>query len=67
MPQPPPPHPSGARPPAIPRELVPNHVALVMDVADMDRLVAAMESPEAIAAMEHDGVVASSLRILVEQ
>ncbi|MGH8964685.1 MAG: polyprenyl diphosphate synthase, partial [Actinomycetes bacterium] len=29
--QPPPPHPSGARPPAIPRELVPNHVALVMD------------------------------------
>ena len=30
-PQPPPPHPSGARPPAIPRELVPNHVALVMD------------------------------------
>ena len=31
MPQPPPPHPSGARPPAIPRELVPNHVALVMD------------------------------------
>ena len=31
MPVPPPPHPSGARPPAIPRELVPNHVALVMD------------------------------------
>ena len=31
MPQPPPPHPSGARPPVIPRELVPNHVALVMD------------------------------------
>ena len=28
---PPPPHPSGARPPAIPRELVPHHVALVMD------------------------------------
>ena len=25
------PHPSGARPPAIPRDLVPNHVALVMD------------------------------------
>ncbi|GHE93147.1 isoprenyl transferase [Amycolatopsis deserti] len=25
------PHPSGAKPPAIPRELVPNHVALVMD------------------------------------
>ena len=29
--QPPPPHPSGARPPAIPRDLVPQHVALVMD------------------------------------
>jgi undecaprenyl diphosphate synthase len=29
--QPPPPHPSGARPPAIPHELVPHHVALVMD------------------------------------
>ena len=27
----PPPHPSGARPPAIPAELVPRHVALVMD------------------------------------
>ncbi|MBN9327456.1 MAG: isoprenyl transferase [Cellulomonas sp. 73-145] len=30
-PVPPPPHPSGARPPAIPRELVPRHVAVVMD------------------------------------
>ena len=29
--QPPPPHPTGARPPAIPAELVPNHIALVMD------------------------------------
>jgi undecaprenyl diphosphate synthase len=28
---PPDPHPSGARPPAIPPELVPNHVAIVMD------------------------------------
>ncbi|RYV52575.1 isoprenyl transferase [Pengzhenrongella frigida] len=28
---PPPPHPSGARPPAIPRDLVPQHVAIVMD------------------------------------
>jgi undecaprenyl diphosphate synthase len=27
----PPPHPSGARPPQIPRELVPRHVAIVMD------------------------------------
>jgi undecaprenyl diphosphate synthase len=30
-PVPPPPHPSGARPPAVPAELVPRHVALVMD------------------------------------
>jgi trans,polycis-polyprenyl diphosphate synthase len=29
--RPPDPHPSGARPPAIPREFVPRHVALVMD------------------------------------
>jgi len=29
--QPPYPHPSGARPPAIPKELVPRHVAIVMD------------------------------------
>ncbi len=27
----PPPHPSGARPPVIPRELIPRHVAIVMD------------------------------------
>jgi undecaprenyl diphosphate synthase len=31
VPLPPPPHPSGARPPAIPLKFVPNHVALVMD------------------------------------
>jgi undecaprenyl diphosphate synthase len=30
-PVPPPPHPSGARPPALPAELVPRHVAIVMD------------------------------------
>ncbi|MBI4944508.1 MAG: isoprenyl transferase [Actinobacteria bacterium] len=30
-PVPPPPHPSGARPPAVPAELVPKHVAIVMD------------------------------------
>ena len=29
--QPPPPHPSGARPPEIPPDLVPRHVAIVMD------------------------------------
>lgn len=31
MPVPPPPHPSGARPPALPQERVPRHVAIVMD------------------------------------
>jgi len=31
QPQPPPPHPSGARPPPVPPELVPRHVAIVMD------------------------------------
>ena len=30
-PVPPPPHPSGARPPVVPAELVPRHVAIVMD------------------------------------
>src|SRR5690606_29556267 len=30
-PTPPPPHPSGERPPALPRELIPRHVAVVMD------------------------------------
>src|SRR3712207_4545644 len=29
--RPPTPHPSGDRPPAVPRELVPRHVAIVMD------------------------------------
>jgi hypothetical protein len=45
----------------------PTHVAVVMDVADMDRVMAAMNTPEAAAAMEHDGVVPTSLRILVER
>jgi hypothetical protein len=31
------------------------HVAVVMDVVDMDRLIAAMNTPEAAAAMEDDG------------
>lgn len=30
-PQPPPPHPSGARPPSVPADLVPKHVAVIMD------------------------------------
>jgi hypothetical protein len=42
-------------------------VAVLMDVPDMDALMAAMESEEAAAAMADDGVVAESLVILVEE
>jgi len=38
-----------------------------MDVADMDALMAAMQTPGAAAAMEHDGVLPETLVILVEQ
>ena len=44
----------------------PTQVAVLMDVADMDALAAAMETPGAAAAMEHDGVAVDSLVILVE-
>jgi hypothetical protein len=45
----------------------PTKVAIVMDVADLDAVMAAMQAPEAAAAMEHDGVVPESLVILVEE
>jgi hypothetical protein len=44
----------------------PTQVAVLMDVADLDALVAAMESPGAAEAMEHDGVLPETLVILVE-
>ncbi|MGA8361892.1 MAG: hypothetical protein WB807_00250 [Candidatus Dormiibacterota bacterium] len=44
----------------------PKRVAVLMDVADMDALMAAMQKPEMADAMEYDGVVAESLVILVE-
>jgi hypothetical protein len=44
----------------------PTQVAVLMDVADMDKLMAAMPSPEFGAAMEHDGVLPETLVILVE-
>ena len=44
----------------------PNHVAVLMDIPDMDAVMAAMETEAAAAAMEHDGVVAESLVLLVE-
>lgn len=43
-----------------------NHVAVLMDVADMDALMAAMQDEGAAAAMEHDGVLPETLVILVE-
>jgi hypothetical protein len=44
----------------------PTRVALMMDVPDMDAMMAAMQSEAAGAAMEHDGVVPESLVILIE-
>ncbi|RUW69902.1 MULTISPECIES: hypothetical protein [unclassified Mesorhizobium] len=45
----------------------PNRVALMMDVPDMDKLAALMQSKAAADAMEFDGVVPESLVILVEE
>ena len=42
-------------------------VAVLMDVADMDALMAAMETPGAREAMDHDGVLPETLVILVEE
>ena len=44
----------------------PTRVGLLMDIPDMDAVMAAMQTPEAAAAMEHDGVVPETLVILVE-
>ena len=44
----------------------PNHVALMADVPDMDALMAAMQTEGAAAAMDHDGVLAETLTILIE-
>jgi hypothetical protein len=44
----------------------PTRVAVLMDVADMDVVMAAMQNPEMGAAMEYDGVIAESLVLLVE-
>ncbi|MCW2646633.1 MAG: hypothetical protein JWP07_2742 [Pseudonocardiales bacterium] len=41
-------------------------VAVLMDVADMDALMGAMQSEEAAEAMAHDGVLPETLVILVE-
>ena len=44
----------------------PSRVGLMMDVPDMDAVMAAMESPAAAEAMEYDGVLPETLVILVE-
>ena len=44
----------------------PTRVGLLMDVPDMDAVMAAMETEAAAEAMAHDGVVAETLVILVE-
>jgi hypothetical protein len=45
----------------------PTKVAIVMDVADMDAVMAAMQQPSMGEAMQHDGVAPETLRILVEE
>jgi hypothetical protein len=45
----------------------PGHVALLMDVADMDAVMAAMQTEAATAAMDHDGVLPETLVLLVEE
>ena len=44
----------------------PTRVAVLMDVADMDAVMGAMETEAAADAMAHDGVLPETLVILVE-
>ena len=44
----------------------PTRVGLLMDVADMDAVMGAMETEAAADAMAHDGVLPETLVILVE-
>jgi hypothetical protein len=44
----------------------PTQVAVLMDVADMDALMAGMQTEAAAEAMEYDGVLPDTLVILVE-
>ena len=44
----------------------PTHVAVFMDVPDMDALMGAMQTEAAAEAMAHDGVLPETLVILVE-
>ena len=44
----------------------PTRVGLLMDIPDMDAVMAAMQTDAARAAMHHDGVLPETLVILVE-
>ena len=44
----------------------PARVAVLMDIADLDVVMAAMDRPEMGAAMEYDGVLPETLVLLVE-
>ncbi len=44
----------------------PNRTAVLMDVPDMDAVMAAMQTDAAADAMEYDGVLGETLVILVE-
>ena len=45
----------------------PNRVAVLMDVADMDAVMAAMQTETMTEAMAYDGVLPETLVILVEE
>ncbi len=45
----------------------PSHVAVLMDVPDLDALMAAMQSQAAADAMTYDGVMPETLVILIEE
>ena len=45
----------------------PNRVAVLMDVADMDAIMAAMQTETMTEAMAYDGVLPETLVILVEE
>ena len=44
----------------------PNHVAVLMDVPDLDAMMAALKTQAGADAMSHDGVVPESIVVLVE-
>ena len=45
----------------------PSHVAVLMDVSDLDAFTAAMQSQAAADAMAHDGVMPETLVVLIEE